>query len=801
MRPDDSAIVNSPMGDSGPMTEESGPVDDRGRSGMDRRDRTVSRRAFTATAGGIAAAVTAGCVGFIEDGDDTGDDGAPAVSDAVENRLEVMDRETKVWQLLQTDLTTLTFNGPTARGDLDPAWLSGLVDEAGLGSVLTGGGSAPVPNSARGWARTANRLQSEARTGAARTPLVYGTDAVHGHANLADATVFPHNLGLGATWDPSLVRRIRERTAEALRATGVHWNFDPVCDLARDHRWGRYYECFGEDPVLVASMASAAVTGSQGGAGPPGSDGVAATPKHFVGYSRPRAGLDRNPAQLSWRRLRSQHLPAFAAAIEAGAETVMLNSGSVDGVPSHASATLVRDLLRDELGFDGVVITDWDDAQRLRSIHGVGESLQDAVGLVLEAGADVFMVGTRTDLVSEAMLGLLEDGEVSEERIDRSVRRVLRLKERLGLFEESSVPAGATAEQAVGASEGLAREAAAASLTLLRNRELLPLSGAEDVLVTGPGADDPAMQLGGWTIGWQGVPADRETPSTTTVLDGLRATVDGDVAHAPWARQGGGDLEAARAAAADADVAVAVVGEGPYAEGEGDDQRAVLAEDQTRLLRGLADTGTPVVAVVLAGRPLGVKAVQPHLDGLLMAYLPGAEGGTAIAEALVGDTPPAGRLPVTWPEHGGQAPTYYNAVPGGGDAEPTYAFGDGETYSTVQTDIPELSRSTVTEPGLDETVTASVEVTNAGDRATDRILLAMGEREYAPGPEQFPQRTVLGFERLSLEPGQVRTVEISCSLGALATVGGDVEGDGARTVAPGEYDVRVGDWQATLAVE
>jgi len=765
---------------------------------------SVSRRDFAAVAGGIAAAATAGCLGLGGDSDAGGDGSAggddAGVSQAVEDRLAAMDREAKVWQVLQTDLTTITEGGVGSRGEIGGDLLDPLVGDLGLGSVLTGGGSAPVPNTPEGWAETTNRIQRIAGTGEGATPVVYGTDAVHGHNNLAAATIYPHNLGLGATWNPGLARQLREETATALRATGVHWNFDPVCDLARDHRWGRYYECFGEDPLLVSAMAAASVEGLQGGDGPPGAAGVAATAKHFVGYSRPRGGLDRNPAQISWRRLRSQHLPAFQAAVDAGAEAVMLNSGSVNGVPSHASATAVREVLREEMGFEGVVISDWDDAQRLRSMHGVGETLQDAVGLLLEAGVDLFMVGSRTDLLAEALHGLLEDGEIEEARLDASIRRILRLKERLGLFESATVDPDAAAD-AVGGNRELARRAAAQSLTLLEHGGTLPFEGDEDLLVTGPGADSAAMALGGWTVGWQGVSGDRQTPETTTVLEGAEAAMDGAVDHVSWDLDGAGDPAAVRNAAADADAVVAVLGEGPYAEGQGDDQRATLAEDQAELVRTAADTDTPVVGIVLAGRPIGIEAIRHHLDELLMAYLPGSAGGTAIADALVGDVVPSGRLPVTWPRHGGQAPVHYNALPGGGSDDPSYAFAAGESYASFQNDIPQLETATLEAPSLEETVELSVDVTNDGSVAADRVVVAFGEREYAPGPEQLPRQSVVGFDRVRLEPGEQRTVTVPCSIGALATVGGDVTGRGERTVAPGAYDLRVGDWTTTLTVE
>lgn len=782
--------------------EDEHPADRQSQGGATRHgdpDRTMPRRGFAAVAGGIAAAATAGCFG-IGDSGDVGD-GAD-VSEAVEERLGEMNRVQTIGQILQLDLSTMTTNGPNDTGEFRDDFVRAILGEGGLGSVLTGGGSAPVPNTSEGWAEATNRIQEHALGDEnPGTPVVYGTDAVHGHNNLPDATIFPHNVGLGATWNPELARNVASHTADALRATGVHWNFDPVCDLARDHRWGRYYECFGEDPLHVSTMAAARVRGLQGEDDVPGADGVAATPKHFVGYSKPRGGLDRNPAQIPWRRLRTQHLAPFQASVDAGAETIMLNSGSVNGIPGHASPELIREILREEMGFDGVVISDWNDAQRLQSIHGVGESLEDAVKLCLDAGVDLFMVGTRTDLYWDAIVALLESGDVTEERIERSARRVLRLKERLGLFDEPTIDPTA-ASDAIGGGDDLAYDAASQSLTLLEHdEELLPLSGEEDVLVTGPAADDPAMQLGGWTVGWQGVPDGGPTPETVTGLAGLEAAIDGSVEHVPWSLGGGGDLDAAVSAAQDADVAVVFAGEGPYAEGQGDDQRATLAESQVELIQALDGVGIPIVLVTISGRPLGLEAVNHEFDALLAAFLPGAQGGRAIADALVGEVVPAGRLPVTWPRHGGQAPLYHNGLPGDTELDPRYEFGAGKSYTSFSYDLPELERSTVTSPSLEETAGLSVDVANEGSVAADRVVLAMGSQDYAAGPEMLPRQTLVGFDRVHLEPGEQTTVSMDCSIGALGIVGGDVDADGERTVVPGEYEVTAGRWSATMTIE
>lgn len=718
----------------------------------------------------------------------------------IDDLLEEMTLAEKVGQMTQLNVTRLMGEGEWDDGPLNEEFLELVFEDNHVGSILSGGGATPEENDPERWAEMTNEIQEyvieNTRLG---VPIIYGIDAVHGHSNVADATMFPHAAGVGATWDPTVPERIGEHTAEVVRATGIHWNFGPAADLARDFRWGRYYECFSEDPLHTSIMTAAEVQGLQGGDTPSG-ETIAATVKHFTGYSEPLRGLDRNPAHIPRRRLHTQHLPPFQAGIDAGAETVMMNSGSVNGIPAHASEYLIQELLRQQMGFDGVIVSDWEDIHRLRTMHEVGESMRDAVRLVIGAGVDMYMVPIEIDDFVPHLIDLVEEGEIPESRIDASVRRILRLKHRLDLFDDPYVDPGVAEETVVGADRDLAYESAVKSMTLLENDGVLPLSGDESLLVTGPAADDVAVQMGGWTVEWQGLDEAEEEPPAVTVLDGLEERA-GEVTHVPWRREEPGDLDELESAADGADVAIVCVGEGPYAEGPGDDQRPHLPEAQVDLLRETADTDTTVVCVMLAGRPLGIEEVHDHLDAFLMGYLPGAEAGTAVADVLTGEHNPSGRLPFTWPRHVGQVPMYYNHYPGEGEFDPRYEFGTGESYTEFSYENASIDPATVSDPSLESTVEITLDVHNTGDTDGDEVVLVFGDREFTAGPQMLPQRQLLAFERCHVEAGGSTAVSMEVALSPLAQVAGDVPGSDERYIEAGDYRLFIGDETYDLTVE
>jgi beta-glucosidase len=695
------------------------------------------------------------------------------------------------------------------------------------GSILSGGTDNPADNTGHGWAEQYNTIQHYAiEHSRLHIPVIYGVDAVHGFGHPFEATLFPHSIGMGATWDTDLAREAGAATRQQLLATGGNWNFAPVQDLARDNRWGRYYETWAEAPQLSAALGAANIRGMQGGGFR--SPQVAATVKHFAGYSESINGHDRVEAQLPIRYLQDVFLPSYAGGIDAGAATVMVDSGSINNIPATASHFLLTEELRHRLGFRGVVISDYGDVPALENTYHVAADFPGAIAKAVNAGIDVSMtpfdyVGWNNGLIQDVQSGL-----VSMHRIDQSVRRILRLKFELGLFDHPYVDPAA-ADAAVTANKGLARQAADESITLLRNEgtpPALPLSGSAKLVVTGPSMNRVNNQLGGWSVSWQGVydkdnhvccmgPPD-QIPPATTVLDGIQA-VDSNVTSVPTDQiVTDAQIQAAVAASASADAAVVVVGERAYAEGLGDRPDPVLAPDQQRLIAALEATGKPVIVVVIAGRPLGFgpDSIVTNSGAILMAYLPGTEGGAAVADVLFGSVNPSGHLPVTWPSASdhmagdfdaggpstpGDEPKFFDQLPGtnsgpGSGYNPRWRFGFGLSYTTFATSGLSVP-SSVSRHG---TVTATFTVANTGSRAGATVVPV-----YVHQPVSdvlAPPQRLVGFARVNLDAGASRTVRVSFPVSELAVTTGDIDASGRRAVEPGQYQVQVGDMTADFSV-
>jgi beta-glucosidase len=693
-------------------------------------------------------------------------------------------------EVLQGDPST-----PWDRGPLNPDLMQDVLGTNKIGSILSGGGAwPPVGDDGRAWAEEINAVQRFALDPSRNPlgiPIIYGADAVHGHNNLFDATMVPHQVGLGATFDPALAQRLGRSTARAVRATGVVWDFAPVLDTERDLRWGRSYEPFGEDPLLTGTLGAATIRGLQGRdlASP---DSVVATAKHFAGYSAPDSGMDRTDATISDAEMQSIHLPPFKQGIDAGVGTVMVNSGSVNGAPVHASHHMLTDVLRGQLGFQGVVISDWQDVENLITKYHVAPDMEHAVALAFNAGLDMSMIPLDADGFTQAMNAAVSDGLLPVSRIDDAVSHILTLKFRLGLFEHPYVDADkANAAVEDPANRTLARKAAQESLVLLKNNGVLPFSRrTHRILVTGPASDSPTNQLGGWSVAWQGafgLPSDIPIPEVTTIREGVEQAA-GAWARVLW-RQGApvadttknrnptydplndasnptavAQRAAAVAAARTVDTVVVAVGESPYAEGQGDDPNPQLTSAQSALIDALKATGKPVVVVVVAGRPLKMDHQLDEADAGLMAFLPGSEGGAAISDALFGRYNPSGRLSVSWPKDSSTFPLAYNEP--GAAYDPRYEFGYGLSYSNF-----ELRRLKVQEGRA--AVRATVKVRNTGPRAGDDTVLAFVKRPDGG-------RQLVAFQRVHLWRGSVTTAELAFSPAELG-------------LAPGTYTLQVGD--------
>ncbi len=512
-----------------------------------------------------------------------------------------------------------------------------------LGSLLSGGSSQPTPNTPESWADMYDGFQRAALATPLGIPLIYGVDAVHGHNGVYGATIFPHNIGLGATRDPDLVRRIGRATAEEVAGTGIDWNFAPCLCVARNDRWGRTYESFGETPELVASM-STIVDGFQGRSlSRPTS--VLATAKHYLGDGGTTGGVDQGETTLTEAELRRIHLPPFRAAVRRGVGSVMISYSSWNGAKLHAHDYLINTVLKDELRFKGIVISDYNGVDKIDGQPGFTPA---EVTAAVNAGIDMVMVPFEYRKFIDTMRAEIEAGRIPLSRIDDANRRILTKKFELGLFERPFTDRRYTSTIGSPRHRALARQAVRQSQVLLKNeRNVLPLDKSRNrIFVAGRNADDIGNQSGGWTVGWQGS-SGPITPGTT-ILQGIQRSVRAS-STVTYSKDGTG-IDGSY------DVAVAVIGETPYAEGRGD-RPTTMGLDQADLdtLARLRASGVPVVVVIVSGRPLDIAEHLPGWDALLAAWLPGTEG-QGVADVLFGDHKPTGKLPVTWARSAGQQP-------------------------------------------------------------------------------------------------------------------------------------------------
>jgi beta-glucosidase len=630
-------------------------------------------------------------------------------------------------------------------------------------------------------------------------PLLIGEDGIHGHSFWKGSTIFPTQLALATSWNPALLEQVGRVTAEEMVPTGIHWTFSPVLCLSRDLRWGRTGETFGEDPYLIGELGAALIRGYQG-QGLDDPTAVIATAKHYAGYSETQGGRDSSEADLSRRKLRSYFLPPFKRAVEAGVMTFMTGYQSIEGVPSTCNHWLLTDVLKDEWGFRGVVVTDWDNVGRLVKEQKVCADYVDASIRALRAGNDIIMV---TPEFYEGALEAVHSGRLDESEINAPCARLLALKFRMGLFEN---PRRADLDRAA---IEMARpdhrkanlDAARQSLVLLQNKGLLPLDPhkTRTIAVIGPNADDDQQQLGDWSLGSSQHPAaagKQPREKTTTILDGIRAVapegtsiryergcsiVDEDLSGIP----------AAVDAAQSADVVVAVVGDHLKFIGETNSTATLeLQGGQVALLDALAKTGKPMVVVLVNSKPLVLPASVKNADAILEGFNSGMEGGRALAEALFGLLNPSGKLTISIPIHVGQQPVFYSQVRGQhGDRyadllqEPLFSFGFGLSYTSYHYSNLQLSETRLTSG---QTAAGSIDVENVGQVAGDEIVQIYVNDVVTSAT--WVNKALKGFTRVHLEPGEKKTVHFTLPWEAFQIV----DAEGACVVEAGEFEILAG---------
>lgn len=542
-----------------------------------------------------------------------------------------------------------------------------------IGSVLSGGGGNPTPNTPANWAAMVASFQQAALTTRLGIPIIYGSDAVHGHNNVYGATIFPHNVGLGATRDADLIERIARITALEANATGVKWDFAPAVSIPQDIRWGRSYEGYSENTEIVTELGVAYLRGMQN------KNGVCdladpltalATPKHFIGDGATAYGssttsnflLDQGDARIDEATLRKKFLPPYKAVIDAGALCIMVSYNSWNGLRLHGHKYLLTDVLKGELGFQGFLVSDW------LAVNQVSPDYYEAIVRSINAGLDMVMVPYDYKTFISLLKQAVEKGDVPLSRIDDAVRRILEVKIRMGVFEQPYPDPGLLSLVGSDSHRALAREAVRKSLVLLKNEgNLLPLSKATRLIcVAGEGADDIGLQSGGWTVEWAGKPG--KVTLGTTILEGLKDPATAD-AHIEFDPQGSFDGQTEIA-----DVGIVVLAEPPYSEGAGD--RSDLTFDDGGLVARVRSRCKKLVLILLSGRPMVITHLLPLCDAFVAAWLPGSEAN-GIADVLFGNYPFVGRLSYTWPRSTSQLPFDFENLPTEGDDAPLFRLGDG----------------------------------------------------------------------------------------------------------------------------
>lgn len=704
--------------------------------------------------------------------------------------IKKMSIEEKAGQMTQIDLGVIAEGGICALKNpqtIDLKKIQEAISKYHIGSILNVGcGSGTI--SLENWHKILNTIHLEnARSSKNNIPILYGIDAIHGANYTIGATLFPQQIAQAATWNPALVKKGYEITAYEVRATGIPWNFSPVLDLGRQPLWSRFFETFGEDVYLAKTMTKVAIEGYQGNdvSNP---YKVASCMKHFLGYSMPLSGKDRTPAWISDRELREYFLPTFQTAISSGAKTVMINSGDINGTPVHANYDILTKLLRDELGFKGVAVTDWEDIYKLVNVHRIAKTKKEAVKMAIMAGIDMSMTPNDFEFTT-LLVELVKEGSIPESRLDLSVKRILQLKKELALFsqtefEQSKYPLFGSEEHA-NASYDVAKE----SMTLLKNKNnILPLKSNDKIFVCGPAANSLNLLNGAWTHTWQGVDPSYNTKNKFTILDALQNQNGLNVSYELGVSIDSiQNLEACLREAKKADKIIICVGETPSTEIVGNINDLTLSFPQIELINQLATLEKPIILVCNFNRPRILNLIESKVDAILYSYLPGDEGGKAIKDVLVGIENPSGKLPFTYPRFVNSFVHYDHKATEDLDVDfsmnaykPQFDFGFGMSYTTF-----EYSNLIVSDTNFfdKQKITVSVTVKNSGKvKGKEVVQLYYNDLVASITPSV---KKLTKFSKIELKPNETRKVEFEIKKSDFSFINKDLK----RVTEPGEIEL------------
>jgi beta-glucosidase len=725
--------------------------------------------------------------------------------------LKQMSIDEKIGQTCQITLDAILKSN--AKGQsidpplIDPDKLKSAFSDYKVGSILN---VSSHTFSLEQWKIILESIKEAEKQYGLRIPVIYGIDAIHGVNYTVGGTLFPQEIGLAATWNRNLAAQFGGVTAYEARATGIPWNFSPVLDLGRQPLWSRFFETLGEDPYLASELGKQIVEGYQGKSALDAFH-VAACLKHFVGYSAPFSGRDRTPAWIPEKYMQELYLPSFKASVEAGAMTLMINSGDVNGVPGHVNEHLMTDVLKKEWGFRGFTVSDWEDFIMLETVHNVGGNLEDAVVLAFNAGVDMSMVPNNPQYIEycNAMKSAFSKNRISKKRLDDAVARILRVKMALGLFDSQnkvSYPLFGSKEH-----QEIAYQSALESITLLKNEaSILPLTRSKKILIAGPTANNLVYINGAWTHTWQGVDTSFNTKGCLTVLEAFKKEIGAAnclyskgadlIAINGWEESTLLDTADFLAKAEQVETIVLCLGEMPATEKPGDIRSLNLPKAQLELAQLAYRTGKPVVVVLLEGRPRIIHSIVEGASAIVQCYLPGDYGAKALVDLVFGNENFSGKLPYTYPKYDGVFEFYDHpkSVDRSGktnqfDAfDPEWEFGYGMSYTKFDYTDVKSSKSVLQ---MKDSLQISVKVTNTGDRDGKEIVqLYVSDKTASMVPAG---KKLKAFEKIDLKSGESKIVNFTLSKKDVAFYNSEK----GWIVEPGFFEFQIGNQKVPFEIK
>ena len=726
------------------------------------------------------------------------------IENKINQLLKQMTLEEKVGQMAQVAIDVIgTVNYSSQTFTVVPDKLNDVVVNYKVGSILNSPG---VLLTAENWNNIIADIQNAATKTKLKIPVIYGLDDIHGVNYVAGSTLFPQEIGQAATWNRQLVYEGAVITAYEARAAGAPWTFSPVLDLGTNPQWSRIWEGYGEDPYLAAELGVQFIKGVQDPLG--SKEKLVVSLKHFMAYSDPKSGHDRTDAWIPEHYLREYHLPSFRAGVQAGGRTVMINSGLINGIPAHINKHLITDILKTELGFTGLVVTDWQDIENVYRRDKIAKTMKDAIMLSVNAGIDMSMIPHNYKEFCTDLVALVKEGKVSANRIDDAVRRILRVKFELDLF---TTPVTFLKDYPKFGSSDFQKAAyntAAESITLLKNRNgILPLPKTAKIIVTGPNANSMRCLNGGWTYTWQGDRTNEIAQQYNTILEAVTNKFGKEnvnyVQGVAYKEKGKYfedsilNIDAVVQATANADYILLCVGENSYTETPGNLEDLNLSDNQLALANAMNKTGKPVILILNEGRPRIINKIEAGAAAILHLYLPGNYGADALADILTGDINPSGKLPITYPRYSNSLVGYIHKPsegegnPQGGAFTPQFRFGFGLSYTQFSYSNLSIDKNSF-EPG--ETATMTVTVKNEGNREGKEVVqLFISDLLASLTPDV---RRLRGFEKINLKPGESKVVTFRIPMKQLAFV----NTNNKELLEEGEFKVQVADQSVVFKV-